>query len=84
MKCTTCHATVRCRDCGAKVNSSQTMHYRRRKRKHLCARCPNKLSSRDILLEHVHCFDCRVTQAERSRARHRKFGRKDRQREAAA
>ena len=82
MKCRFCACTVRCHGCGAKVNSSQTMSYRARKRKGLCARCPAQLTKRDLLLEHVHCFDCRKKQAERSRLRHAAKGRKDRQRAA--
>ena len=82
MKCRFCACTVRCADCGARVNSSQTMSYRARKRRGLCARCPAKLTKRDLLLEHVHCFECRKKQAERSRLRHAARGRKDRQRAA--
>lgn len=83
MKCRCCGETVRCHGCGALVQSSQAKAYRDRKRRGLCARCPNKLTKRDLLLEHVHCFDCRKKQADRSRRRYESHGRKDRQRAAA-
>lgn len=84
MMCRHCGEKVRCAECGVKVNSSQTIAYRKRKRRGICARCPAKLMKRDLLLEHVHCFDCRLKQAERSRRRHATHGRKDRHARAAA
>lgn len=82
MKCRCCGETVRCRGCGALVLSSQAKACRDRKRRGLCARCPNRLSKRDVLLEHALCFDCREKQAERSRRRYAAKGRTDRQRAA--
>jgi REP element-mobilizing transposase RayT len=78
MKCRCCGDTVRCANCGAKANSSQALAYRRRKQRHVCARCPAPLTAYDLRHDHVHCMACRLRQAERSRARHARCGRKDR------
>lgn len=82
MICRCCGAAVHCRECDAFIVSSQAKAYRDRKRRGLCARCPNRLTKRDLLLEHVHCFDCRRKQAARSRRRYETHGRRDRQRAA--
>lgn len=79
MTCKHCGETVRCGSCGSRVNSSQTNWTRKRLRRGLCARCPTVLTPYDKRHDHVLCLECRKKQADRSRARYARCGRKDRQ-----
>jgi len=78
MKCRVCGHKVWCQACGRDIESSQGRAYRQRRGRGICARCPEKLTAREIRKGHVHCRSCRLKQAERSRARHALKGRKDR------
>ena len=82
MKCHECHATLLCGCCGAGVLSFEERWRARMLRERRCPKCGKpKKRRRDFL--GVNCFACRQGNAQRMRARHAKYGRKDRGGKAA-
>lgn len=83
MKCHECDAVLVCTCCGSPALSFEERYRHRMMRERRCPRCgKRKKHPRDF--KGVNCFDCRQGNATRMRARHAKFGRKDRGGKAAA
>lgn len=83
MKCHECDAMLTCPCCEAPVRSFEERYRDRMMRERRCPKC-GKPKKRPRDFNGVNCFACRQGNATRMRARHGKFGRRDRGGRAAA